>query len=184
MSSPTVTLRFLPALAAFVLGVCLWVFHTASFAPLAAQYRQLLLQAGEMGATLDPRLAVAPLPPRVVDLFRENSVAVAEADRLSQSGFLATDLVRRVSETAAECGIAVSGSQPGSATETASSIEVRAQLELQGRYVQVVALLDALAREGALYRVEELTILPMPGGRIRADLELTLMMFKRGRHTL
>ena len=184
MSSPSESLRLLPALAALVLGVCLWVFHTASFAPLAARYRQLLLQAGEMGATLDPRLAVAPLPPRVVDLFRENSVALAEADRLSQSGFLATDLVRRVSETAAECGIAVSGSQPGSATVTATSIEVRAQLELQGRYVQVVALLDALAREGALYRVEELTILPMPGGRIRADLELTRMMFKRGRHSL
>ncbi len=181
MSAPTPSpaLRYLPALAALLLGVGVWLFHTTSFSPLASRYRKLLLEAGEMGATLDPRLAVAPLPPRVTDLFRQNSVAVADADQLSHSGFLATDLVRRVSKTAAECRIAVAGSQPGSATQTATAIEVRAHLELQGRYEQMLDLLDALAREGALYRVDELLISPLPGGRVRADLELTRMLLKR-----
>ena len=178
---PVPALRVLPAIAALLVGLTLWVVHTTGFSPQATRYRQLLLEAGEMGATLDPRLAVAPLPPRVTDFFRRNSVAAADADRLAQSGFLATDLVRRVSETAAECAIAVAGSQPGAATQTAASIEVRAHLELQGRYEQIVELLDDLAREGALYRVEELAVTPLPGGRVRADLEITRMLLKRGR---
>ena len=180
MSGSSPSLRLVPALAALLLGLGLWVFHTMSFAPLASRYRKLLLEAGEMGATLDPSLAVAPLPPRVTEMFRQNSVAVADADEMSHSGFLATDLVRQLSKKAAECDIAVAGSQPGSATQTISAIEVRAHLELLGRYDQIVQLLDMLARDGSLYRVDELLVSPLPGGRVRADLELTRMLLKRG----
>lgn len=181
MSPRSAVLRYTAALVALLIGACLWVIHTTAFAPLASHYRSLLLQAGEMGATLDPRLAVAPLPPRVVELFRRNSVALADADRLAQSGFLATDLVRRVSETATERAITVTSSQPGAATQTPTAIEVRARLELQGRYDQIVRLLDDLSREGALYRVDELLIEPLPGGRVSADLTLTRRLLKRGR---
>ena len=180
MSAADSVRRHWPALGALLVGAALWAVHTTSFAPLAAQYRRLLAQAGEMGATFDPRLAVAPLPPRVTDLFRQNSLAVAEADRLGQSGFLATDLVRRVSATAQRRGIEVSASQPGSATQTSATLEVRAQLVLEGRYEQVVGLLDELAREGALYRVEELALAPQPGGRVQADVQLARMLLKRG----
>ncbi len=180
MTARLVVLRYAHALAALLVGATLWVFHTTAFAPLASRYRSLLLHAGEMGATLDPRLAVAPLPPRVVELFRRNSVAIADADRLAQSGFLATDLVRRVSETATERAITVTSSQPGAATQTATAIEVRARLVLQGRYEQIVKLLDDLSREGALYRVDELLIEPLPGGRVSAELMLTRRLLKRG----
>jgi hypothetical protein len=57
---------------------------------------------------------------------------------------------------------------------------VRARLELQGRYEQIVKLLDDLSREGALYRVDELLIEPLPGGRVSADLTLTRRLLKRG----
>jgi hypothetical protein len=164
---------------ALLLGAALWAADTAGFAPLAARYQRLLVEAGEMGATFDPRLAVAPLPPRVTELFRENSVAVADADRLAQSGHFATDLVRRVSATALQRGIEVSASQPGAATQTAAALEVRAQLVLQGRYEQVVELLDDLAREGALYRVEELSLTPEENGRVVADLQLARMVLTR-----
>lgn len=180
MTARAAVLRYAPAFAALLIGASLWVFHTTAFAPLASRYRSLLLQAGEMGATLDPRLAVAPLPPRVVELFRHNSVAIADADRLAQSGFLATDLVRRVSETATSRAIAVTSSQPGAATQSATAIEVRARLELQGRYEQIVKLLDDLSREGALYRVDEMLIEPLPGGRVSAELMLTRRLLKRG----
>ena len=180
MTARAAVVRFGPALAALLLGACLWVFHSMAFAPLAARYRSLLLEAGEMGATLDPRLAVAPLPPRVTELFRLNSVAIADADRLAQSGFLATDLVRRVSETATRRAITVTSSQPGAATQTATAIEVRARLELQGRYEQIVKLLDDLSREGALYRVDELSIVALPGGRVSTHLMLSRRLLKRG----
>ena len=181
MSAPSSVARVLPGLAALLVGLAFWLFHTTRFAPLADDYRRLLREAGEMGATLDPRLAVAPLPPRVTDLFRQNSVAAADADRLAQSGFLATDLLRRVSTRAGQHAITVSGSQPGTATQTASTVEVRAHVELQGRYAQIVELLDDLAREGALYRIEGLSIVPLSGDRVRADLELARMLVKRGR---
>lgn len=172
--------RLWPAAGALLVVLSLWVVHSASFAPLASRYRRLLVEAGEMGATFDPRLAAAPLPPRVTDLFRRNSLAAADADRLSQSGFLATDLVRRISAAALRRGIEVSASQPGSATQTQATLEVRAQLMLEGRYEQVLTLLDDLAREGGLYRLEELSLSPQPGGRVQADLQLARMLLKRG----
>ncbi len=180
MSSPSLLRRSWPTLLALLVGGGLWSVHTLSFGPLAAHYRTRLTQAGEMGASLDPRLAAAPLPERVIDLLRSNSVAAADAGGLSQSGFLATDLVRRVSEKAVACGIDVAASKPGTASQTATTLEVRAELRLHGRYEEVVRLLDDLASEGTLYRVEELTLAPAPGGLVQADLHIARMLLKRG----
>jgi type II secretion system (T2SS) protein M len=167
------------ALLALLLGAGLWAAHTLSFAPLAAHYRRQLTAAGEIGASLDPRLAVAPLPPRVTRLFQANSISAADADRLSQSGSFATDLVRRVSEIAVANGLDVVASQPGAASHTTSTIEVRAQLRLQGRYEQVVRLLDQLAHEGAFYRLDGLSLAPLERGGVEADLQVTRMLMKR-----
>jgi hypothetical protein len=172
--------RQAPILATLLLGAGFWLLHTTSFQQAAERYRSLLQQAGEMGATLDPRLAVAPLPPRVEALFRRNSASAGEADRLAQSGALATDLVRRLSEAAVACGLDVSGSQPGTSAQSASTIEVRAQLQLAGRYDQFVRLLDKLSHQGALYRIEAMTLEPADGGRVRADVQVARMMVRRG----
>ena len=183
MSAASPLRRFWASVLALIVGAVLWSVHTLDFGPLAARYRTQLTQAGEIGASLDPRLAAAPLPPRVAHLFQVNSVGATEAERLSQSGSLATDLVRRVSETAVAAGINVAASQPGSASQTATSIEVRAQLRLQGQYDQVVRLLDALSREGALYRIEVLSLAPLPRGGVEADLRIARMLLKRGAAT-
>ena len=180
MSASDPLRRHWPALVAVLVAVLLWAVHSASFAPLTARYRKLLIEAGEMGATFDPRLAVAPLPPRVTDLFRANALSTTDADRMTQSGFLSTDLVRRLSDAAVHRGLAVSAAQPGPATQTATALELRAQLVLQGRYEQVVSLLDDLARAGSLYRVEQLSLAPDAGGAVQADLRIARMLFKRG----
>jgi len=172
--------RHAPVLAALLVGATFWVLNSAGFVQAAARYRTLLQQAGEMGATLDPRLAVAPLPPRVQELFRANSASASEAERLAQSGALATDLVRRLSEASVACGLDVSGSQPGTAAQSGSTIEVRAHLQLAGRYDEFVRLFDVLAHQGAFYRVEELTLEPVDAGRMRADLKVARMLVKRG----
>jgi hypothetical protein len=172
-------LRFWPALAALLVLALLWLVHTLGFAPLAARYRAQLAAAGEVGASLDPRLAAPPLPPRVVDLLRTNSVAASEADRLSQSGSLATDLVRRVSERAAGRGIDVAGSEPGVATQTASTLEVRAHLKLHCRYAQFVELLGDLAGEHALYHLERMTITPQANGLTETELWVARVLLKR-----
>jgi Cu/Ag efflux pump CusA len=125
-------------------------------------------------------LAVAPLPPRVTHIFQVNSVSNADAERMSQSGFYATDLVRRVSEIAVANGLDVAASQPGSASHTTTTIEVRAELRLQGRYEQVVRLLDQLAHEGEFYRLEAMTLAPLAKGGVEADLQITRMLMKRG----
>ncbi len=180
MSPPSLMRRFWAAVLALFVAGALWSVDTFTFAPLASQYRTQLTHAGEIGASLDPRLAAAPLPPRVTDRLRANSVAAADASRLIQSGFLATDLVRRVSEKAVVCGIDVAASQPGTASQTATTLEVRAELRLHGRYEQVVRLLDDLASEGTFYRVEELSVVPLPAGLVQADLQLARMLLKRG----
>ena len=149
------------------------------FSPLAGRYRQQLEAAGELGAPLDPRLVLAPLPPRVTDMLRKNSLSEAEANQLSQSGFLATDLVRRLAGVAVGVGIDVAASEPGSVTQTASTVEVRAGLRLRGRYAQVVKLLDALANERSLYRIERLSLAPLPGGLVESKLEVARVFLKR-----
>lgn len=180
MTKPQDVLRFWTAIVALLLGAGLWSAHTLSFSPLASHYRKQLQAAGEIGASLDPRLAVAPLPPRVTHLFQVNSVSNVDAERMSQSGFYATDLVRRISEIAVANGLDVAASQPGSASHTTSTIEVRAELRLRGRYEQFVHLFDQLAHEGEFYRLEAMSLAPIANGRVEADLQITRMLMKRG----
>lgn len=172
--------RFWAVLAALAVLALLSSVHSLRFGPLANRYRQLLHDAGEMGAPLDARLGLAPLPPRVTDLLRRNSLSPAEAEQMSQSGFLATDLVRRVAGTAVGCGIDVAASEPGTVTQTLNTVEVRAELRLHGRYAQIVELLDRLSREHSLYRIEELGIVPLPGAVVEAKIELARVLLKRG----
>jgi hypothetical protein len=171
--------RFWPALAALLVLILLSSVHSLVFAPLAGRYRQQLQAAGELGAPLDPRLVLAPLPPRVTDVLRKNSLSEAEANQLSQSGFLATDLVRRLAGAAGACGIDVAASEPGSVAQTPATVEVSAKLRLRGRYTQIVKLLDALAKERSLYRVERLSLAPLPGGIVETKLEVARVFLKR-----
>jgi len=172
--------RYWPALASALGLALLSSVHSIAFGPLAGRYRALLHDAGELGAPLDARLALAPLPPRVTELLRRNSVAAAEADRMSQSGSLGTDLVRRVAGAAVGCGLDVAASEPGSLAQTMNTLEVRARIKLHGRYTDVVRLLDVLSREGSLYRVEELSLQPLAAGRVEARLEVARVLLKRG----
>lgn len=171
--------RFWPALAALLVLALLSSVHSLVFSPLAGRYRQQLQAAGELGAPLDPKLVLAPLPPRVTDMLRKNSLSEAEADQLSRSGFLATDLVRRLAGVAVGCGIDVAASEPGGVTQTTGTVEVRAQLRLRGRYVQIVRLLDSLASERSLYRIERLSLAPLPGGLVETKLEMARVFLKR-----
>jgi len=171
--------RFWPALAAILVLTLFSSVHSLVFSPLASRYRRQLQTAGEIGAPLDPRLVLAPLPPRVTDMLRKNSLAEAEANQLSQSGFLATDLVRRLAAVATGVGIDVAASEPGSVAQTPGTVEVRAQLRLHGRYTQIVKLLDALASERSLYRIERLSLVPLPGGLVESKLEVVRVFLKR-----
>jgi hypothetical protein len=171
--------RFWPALMALLVLTLLTLVHSLVFGPMAARYRLQLQAAGEMGAPLDPRLVLAPLPPRVTELLRRNSLTSVEADRLGQSGFLTTDLVRRVADIAVECGIDVSASEPGTVVQTPGTVEVRAEVRLRGRYTQIVTLLDRLAKDRSLYRVEQLSLSPLPTGLVEAKLQLARAILKR-----
>ena len=171
--------RFWPALAAILVMALFASVHSLVFSPLAGRYKQQLQAAGEMGAPLDPRLVLAPLPPRVTEMLRRNSLSEAEANQLSQSGFLATDLVRRLAGVAAGVGIDVAASEPGSVAQTPGTVEVRAQLRLHGHYAQMVKLLDALAKDRSLYRIERLSLVPLPGGFVETKLEVARVFLKR-----
>jgi type II secretion system (T2SS) protein M len=171
--------RFWPALAALLVLALLSSVHSLVFSPLAGRYQQQLHAAADLGAPLDPRLVLAPLPPRVTDMLRKNSLSEAEADEQSQSGFLATDLVRRLAAAAVGCGIDVAASEPGSVVQTTGTVEVRAQIRLRGRYAQIVRLLDRLASERSLYRIERLSLAPLPGGIVESKVEVARVFLKR-----
>lgn len=172
--------RYAPALVAAAMLALFMLVHTVGFTPLANRYRQQLRAAGGIGASLDPSLRTAPLPVRVQDLLGANSVSTQEAARLLESGGLATDLVRRLSEASATCGLTVVESMPGSTAQTTSSIEVRAHLHLRGSYVQLLALLGQLERDPALERVERLSVQGAEQGALEIDLWVAQFMLKRG----
>jgi len=182
-TAPEPLRRFWPALASLLVLALLASVHSLVFAPLAGRYREQLEAAGELGAALDPRLVLAPLPPRVTDLLRKNSLSEAEANQQSQSGFLATDLVRRLASAAVSCGIDVAASEPGTVAQTPTTVEVRAQLRLRGRYTQIVKLLDTLAQERSLYRIEKLSLAPLPGGDVESKIEVARVFLKRSGST-
>jgi hypothetical protein len=64
-------------------------------------------------------------------------------------------------------------------TQTPSTVEVRAELRLRGRYTQIVKLLDTLAQERSLYRIERLSLAPLPGGNVESKLEVARVFLKR-----
>jgi hypothetical protein len=56
---------------------------------------------------------------------------------------------------------------------------VRAELRLRGRYAEIVSLLDSLARERTLYRIERLSLAPLPSGFVETRLEVARVFMKR-----
>jgi len=178
--SPELLRRQVPTLVSLLVLALLWLVQTVAFAPLAARYRSLIAAGGDVGASLDPTLAATPPPPRVADLLRRNSVGEGDAERLSQSGFLATDLVRRLSEVAHAKGIEVASSEPGAATQTATTVEGRAHLKLRCRYSELVSLLGRLSAEQSLYRIERMAVVPRASGGADAELWVAQVLLKRG----
>ena len=172
--------RHVPVGVAVLVLALLSLVQTLAFAPLASRYRARLAAGGDAGASLDPSLASAPPPARVTDVLRHNSVGIADASRLSQSGFLATDLVRRLSESARRNGIEVASSEPGAATQTATTVEVRAHLKLRCRYAELVSLLGALAADRSLYRIERMAVAPRARGGTDAEIWVARVLLKRG----
>ena len=172
--------RFAPALVAVAVLALFMLVHTVLFTPLANRYRQQLRAAGGIGASLDPSLRTAPIPVRVHDLLMANSVSSPEATRLLESGGLATDLVRRLSEAADASGLTVVESTPGATAQTTSSLEVRAHLHLRGSYAQMIALLDRLDRDPPLERVERMSLQGGEQGQLELDLWVAQFMLKRG----
>lgn len=186
MSTPTPspwTRALGPALLALGTFAVFSLVHSLSFQPLAARYRAQLTEAGAVGASIDPRLAVSPVPPRVQELLRLNSVTSPEADRLMASGQLATDLVRDVSELADGIGLDIVESEPGLVTRSGGTLEVRAQLRLRARYTQIVELLDRFAQQRALVRIERLMVSPGEGETVDVELHVASVLLKRGATT-
>lgn len=169
-----------PALLALGTFAVFSLVNSLSFQPLAARYHEQLAKAGAVGASIDPRLAVSPVPPRVQELLRLNSVTTAEADRLVASGQLATDLVRTVSDLADGIGLDIVESEPGVVTQSGGTLEVRAQLRLRARYAQIVELLDRFAQQRALVRIERLVVSPGEGDRVEVELRVASVRLKRG----
>lgn len=172
--------RFAPALFAVLVLALFMLVHALAFTPMAAHYRRLLAAAGTVGASIDPSLAPPPVPAPVTLFLQQNSVEASEAGRRADSGELATDLVRRVSEAADACGLEVVESTPGVANRTQGPLEVRAHVRLQGRYEQVVALLERLDGDRALYRIDRMNLSGAETGRAELELWLARMLIERG----
>jgi hypothetical protein len=154
-----------PLVAAAVLCVLFLVFHFAVFRPLAARYQGALDRAAALGLMVDPSHPATQLPisPRLFALLADNSLPAAEADRRSQSGSLAAEMVQTLSTAAARRGLETVVAEPGLLTQQPGSIEVRAHLSLRGSYSSFVGLLDDLARGGRLWTVERFIIRPSTG---------------------
>ncbi|MEY4375304.1 MAG: Type secretion system protein subtype b [Candidatus Eisenbacteria bacterium] len=171
--------RFAPALVAVAVLALFSLVHTLVFTPLANRYRLQLRAAGGIGASIDPSLRTAPIPVHVQELLTANSVPAVEASRLLESGGLATDLVRRLSEAADASGLTVVESTPGTTAQTTNSIEVRARLRLRGGYPQMLALLDRLDRDAPLERIERMSLQGGEQGVLELDLWVAQFLLKR-----
>lgn len=172
--------RLAPALFAVLVLALFMLVHVLVFAPMAARYRQLLASAGTIGASIDPSLAPPPVPASVTLFLQRNSVESNEAEGRAESGGLATDLVGRVAQAADSCGLALVESTPGVANRTRGPLEVRAHIRLQGRYEQIIRLLDRLDRDRALYRVERMNLTGGETGAVELELWIARMHIERG----
>ena len=162
--------RHWPVFASLIVLAVFGAIHVLTFVPMAQRYERAVHNAGDMGATFDPSGAQPAMPPHVAVLLTENSLPSASAEQQGQSGALAATLMQHVAEAADRHGLDVVVSEPGVLTQTPAAVEVRAHLRMRGRYAQFVEMVDALAHDGALYRIERFSMAPT--GAANQDIEL------------
>ena len=171
--------RQVPMLAALAMGLLFLALHTFLFQPLEQRYRRALVEAGPMGATLDPSQAIRALPPRVYTLLIENARPASQLDHAAQSGALASALMQELSEVAGRHGLDVVVSEPGILTQQPSRVLARAHLRMRGRYTGLVGFLDDLSQHHGLYRIERMLVDPNEGSVHDIEIHVAQLLLKR-----
>lgn len=177
--------RMWPVAATMGVFAVFLVVHTLFYVPLAKRYDRALARAGSMGAILDPSRGAAPvaMPPRVYAVLMENSAPEADADSRAQAGTLGAELVQQVSTLATQQRLEIVVAEPGPMTQQAGWNEARAHVRMRGSWAQYLALLDALASSGRLYRVERFVVAPGAGAPAEIELWLSCATLKRRKGT-
>ena len=168
------------ALTAVALLVVFGVAHALLFRPLVARYRRAVASGSAVAAAIDPAGAPRPIPPRVFVSLAQNSVPASDAERQLQSGALAAELMQRLARLADAHGLDVVVSEPGASVSRPEALDVRAHVGMRGRYADLVAMLDDLARDGSLVAIERLSVVPAgEQGAQTIDLWATRLVLKR-----
>lgn len=171
--------RQLPMLIALVVSALFFALHSALFQPMVQRYEKAMKTAADAGAVFDGSKVQAMLPPRVHALLMEHSLSEAEAAQKSRAGLLGVELTQSLSDAANRAGLSVLIAEPGAGGESPSTIQPRAHLRLRGRYASFLALLDDLARRGALVTVERFTITPVSDGLEDIDFYASGFILRR-----
>ena len=168
-----------PLVAAAVIFLLFIPIHLLAFQPALHRYQAALQRAAETGMPLDPERAPHMMPARVFALLSDNSLPADVADRQSNSGELASNLIDDLSRTASKHGMDVIATEPGATTRMTRAVLVRAHIRVSCSYGAFVAFLDDLSRSGRLISVDRFSLLPVSSGGRMLDMWVTRYVLKQ-----
>jgi len=157
--------------------------HLIVFAPAAIRYRRAVARAEALGIQLNEASGPSALSGRAAALFTGNSLDSAAAEEREASGVLAGVLLENLSGLAARRGIEILATERDIMTALPSAVQVRARLQLRGRYADFVALLGDLPRSGALTAIDRFNLQHDTNGNVRIEVWVSQLVFKRERGT-
>ena len=155
--------------------------HQLFFVPTARRYQDAVKQAAELGLSLDLAQAPSVLPPRVFALVADNALPGAAALELGNSGVLTARLLEDLTRAVGRNGMEVMMTEPGAVTQESRSAQARAFLRVRGRYGQLVALLDDLAKGRELLAVDRFSLAATATGQVTLDLWVSRLVLKQDR---
>lgn len=150
------------------------VIHLAIFRPMAVRYQAAVRKAAALGFPVDQMGATPMMPPRVLALLSDNTIAPAEAVKRGNSGALTAALLEDLTRLTSQHGMEVVSTEPGITAQLPEAVQVRAHLQIRCTYPQFVAFLDEMGRGGRLVSIERFTMQSSGGGgRHQLDLFVT-----------
>lgn len=168
--------RFVGALVVFLVFT---VIHFAFFRPAAVRYKAALASIGGIEAVFNPGGAAPMLPPHLFSLIAEHSLTSQEATDRAGSGALGVALLEEIGRLASHAGLEVTASEPGIVAQQPLSVQVKAHVSVRGRYSQIIAFFDELARSRTLVLVDRFSISPVSENTEELEIWVSRLYIKK-----
>jgi len=171
----------LPLWLAVLTCIGLLATDFAIYRPARARLQNAIAGAKTLGLSLDPSQQPIVAPNSVQEFVQANSLSEADAGTAIQSGLLTAGLIEEITTLAGECGLTITGTEPGLAAQQSGGVIVRANVRARGTYPELLRYLDLITSGPHLLTVDRFEAKTTSGSELGIEVSVTRHVLKRTR---